>query len=255
VCGGEAPLDARTSTRTRHAPERRTGAPRSPTGRARRITAAARIHAALWDEIASLKRRPGEPISERDVSLAHGVSRTPVREAILRLADEGLVEIFPQSGTFVARIPLAALPEAIVIRKALEETAARLAAEHATREQLAALKDLVERQRALSTGSDREAFHAADEAFHAALADAAGYPGMWRLVQQVKVQVDRYRRLTLPQPGRMALVTKEHAAVLAAIRRRDGATAAARMGLHIERLLADLAGIRDLNPDHFVDTP
>ena len=214
MCGGEAPLDARTGTTRRHAPQR-----------ARRITAAARIHAALWDEIASLKRRPGEPISEKEVSLAHGVSRTPVREAILRLADEGLVEIFPQSGTFVARIPLAAL------------------------------KDLVERQRALSAGSDREAFHAADEAFHAALADAAGYPGIWTLVQQVKVQVDRYRRLTLPQPGRMALVTNEHAAVLAAIRRRDGATAAARMGAHIERLLADLAGIRDLNPDHFVDAP
>src|SRR5882672_7797394 len=80
-------------------------------GGARAGTAAAQIYADLRLELASLKRLPGEPLSESEIGIAYGVSRTPVREAILKLASEGLLEVFPQSGTFVARIPLAALPE------------------------------------------------------------------------------------------------------------------------------------------------
>src|SRR6516165_490382 len=101
-------------------------------GRPRSATAAARIYADLRAEMVSLARRPGEAISESEIAVSYGVSRTPVREAILKLSDEGLVEIFPQSGINVSRIPVRALPEAIVIRRALEETTTRLTAEHAT---------------------------------------------------------------------------------------------------------------------------
>ena len=100
---------------------------------------------------------------------------------------------------------------------------------------------------------DQQAFHRADEAFHAAIAEAAGHPRIWGLVQQVKVQVDRFRQLTLPQKGRMALVIREHAAVAAAIRRHDPQAAAKRMGVHLERLLGDIVDIRHLNPQFFVD--
>jgi DNA-binding GntR family transcriptional regulator len=95
------------------------------------------------------------------------VSRPPVREAILKLSDEGLLEIYPQSGIFVSRIPVAALPEAIIIRKALEETTARLAAERATSSQILALQSILERQREASAAGDRDTFHQADEMFHA----------------------------------------------------------------------------------------
>src|SRR6202795_4786700 len=88
-------------------------------GRPRAATAASRIYGDLRAELLSLQRRPGEVISEAEIALSYGVSRTPVREAILKLSDEGLLEIFPQSGIFVSRIPIAALPEAIIVRKAL----------------------------------------------------------------------------------------------------------------------------------------
>ena len=179
------------------------------------------IYADLRAQIMSLERRPGEPILESQIASAYGVSRTPVREAVLKLADEGLIEIFPQSGTFVARIPLAALPEAIVIRKSLEETSVRFAAQRASRSQIVAISAILERQREAELAGDREAFHSADEAFHAAIADAGGYPGIWKMVQQVKVHVDRYRRLTLPQEGRMARVIGEHAAIWTAIEAGD----------------------------------
>src|SRR6478609_451011 len=89
------------------------------------------VYQNLREDIVSLRLKPGDPISEKEVAGRYGVSRTPVREAIQRLADERLVEIFPQSGTFVARIPYDDLPEAMIIRKALETASVRLATEKA----------------------------------------------------------------------------------------------------------------------------
>jgi GntR family transcriptional regulator, rspAB operon transcriptional repressor len=220
-------------------------------GRPRTATAAWRIYTKLRSELLSLQRRPGEAISEAEIALAHGVSRTPVREAILKLSDDGLVEIFPQSGIFVSRIPLGALPEAIIIRKALEETTARLAAERATSSQILNLHSILERQREADAASDREAFHQADEAFHANIAEIARFPRIWALIQQVKIHVDRYRLLTLPQTGRMTQVIAEHTQVLAAIEAHDPAGAGMAMGQHLERLLADISATQNINPEFF----
>jgi DNA-binding GntR family transcriptional regulator len=211
------------------------------------------IYAELRAQIISFERRPGDPILESQIASAYGVSRTPVREAVLKLADEGLIEIFPQSGTFTARIPLASLPEAIVIRKALEQTSVQHAAQRASRSQIVAISAILERQREARSAGDRNAFHFADEAFHAAIADASGYPGIWKLVQQVKVHVDRCRRLTLPQEGRMERVVCEHARILMGVEAGDAAGAAAAMAAHLDGLAADIPDIRRLNPSYFVE--
>jgi len=238
------------------APKRQTDpAPSRPGGRLRAGNAAHLIYREVREDIVSMRRKPGEPIVERQIAVTRGVSRTPVREALLRLADEDLVEIFPQSGTFVARIPVAALPEAILMRTALEQTTARLAAERADAGQVARLNELIERQRRVVARGDSDRFHEADEAFHAAIADAAGHPGIWRFIEQVKIQVDRYRRLTLPVPGRMRRVIEEHAAIIAAIEAHDGTAAAAAIAAHLENLRASIGDVRDLNPDYFVDRP
>jgi len=216
-----------------------------------RATASARIYSDLRAELVSLARRPGEAISEAEIALTYGVSRTPVREAILKLADEGLVEIFPQSGIFVSRIPIGELPEAIIIRKALEETTTRMAAERATASQLLNLHAVLERQREATAAKDREGFHRADEMFHAAIAEVAGYPGIWPLILQVKVHVDRFRLLTLPQTGRMAEVIAEHEPILAAIEAHDPERARQAMARHLERLLDDISAIQTINPEFF----
>jgi GntR family transcriptional regulator, rspAB operon transcriptional repressor len=220
-------------------------------GRPRAATAASKIYSDLRSQLVSLQRRPGEVVSEAEIALSYGVSRTPVREAILKLSDEGLLEIFPQSGIFVSRIPIAALPEAIIIRKALEETTARLAAERATSSQILTLRAILERQREANTAGDRDAFHHADELFHATIAEVAKYPGIWTLIQQVKVHVDRYRRLTLPQQGRIARTIAEHEAILAAIEAHDPAGAKIAMEVHLERLLSDISATQNINPEFF----
>jgi len=226
--------------------------PAQPVG-TRAETAAKMLYRELKAEIVSIGRKPGEPIVEREIASSFGVSRTPVREAILRLADEALVDIFPQSGTFVAKIPLASLPEAILVRKALEQVTARLAAEAANPERATELYEVIDRQRRMQKAGNRDRFHEADEIFHAMIAETAGHPGIWILIQQVKIQVDRYRRLTLPVPGRMARVLQEHTAIVEAIEARDPARAAAAMAAHLDGLSASIADVRDLNPEYFVE--
>ena len=220
-------------------------------GRPRAATASSRIYSDLRTELVSLQRRPGEAISEAEIALSYGVSRTPVREAILKLSNEGLLEIFPQSGIFVSRIPVAALPEAIIIRKALEATTAQMAAERATASQILVLHSILQRQREASAAKDDDAFHRADEMFHATIAEVAGYPGIWTLIQQVKVHVDRYRRLTLPQQGRIGGVIVEHEAILDAIERHDLAGARSAMEFHLERLLDNISATQSINPEFF----
>lgn len=137
-----------------------------------------------------------------------------------------------------------------MIRKALEETSARFAAERASRSTAVSISAAPERQREAEPAIDREAFHSADETFHAAIAHAGGYPGIWKLVQPVKVHVDRYRRLTLPQEGRMKRVIAERAAVLATI---EAAGDVLAMAAHLDGLAADIPDIRRLNPEYFAE--
>jgi DNA-binding GntR family transcriptional regulator len=235
---------AETAVRSAGASNRRNGRPRT-------ATASSKIYSDLRTELVSMQRRPGEVISEAEIALSYGVSRTPVREAILKLADEGLLEIFPQSGIFVSRIPIAALPEAIIVRKALEATTAQLATERAAASQILVLHAILERQREANAAGDADTFHRADEMFHATIAEIAGHPGIWTLIQQVKVHVDRYRRLTLPQEGRIARVIVEHEAILAAIEAHDPTGARTAMERHLESLLDNISVTQNINPDFF----
>lgn len=209
------------------------------------------IYGELRNDIVGTRRAPEQPINEKEIAERYGVSRTPVREALLRLSAEGLVVIRPQSGTFVARIPYAALPEAILIRRALENLTVRHAAQNADRAKVSRLEEVIERQIVLEQGQDYDQFLAADEELHELIAEVAGYPGVWRLVEQVKVQVDRYRRLTLPVPGRLGRVVREHAAIVAGIAVGDPDRAAAAMDAHLDGLSSSLSDVSNLNPQFF----
>lgn len=206
----------------------------------------------IRQQIISMALVPGTPISEKEIALREGVSRTPVREAVLRLAEEKLVEVVPKSGTFVARIPLSALPEALVIRKALEEVTVRAATALATPADFLELRAILQRQTQEAEAGDVQAFHLADEDFHAHIAQVGRYSGIWDLIQQVKVQVDRYRRLTLPQTGRMRIVIEEHTAVLDAMEAGDADRATKCMSYHLEKLKLDIEVFRDQWPDYFI---
>ncbi|AYD04073.1 GntR family transcriptional regulator (plasmid) [Neorhizobium sp. NCHU2750] len=204
----------------------------------RTASTSALIYQVLWNDIVSLRRYPGDPIMEKEIASQFGVSRTPVREAILRLANEKLVEILPQSGTFVARIALDTLPEAIIIRKALEEVTVRAACEKATRAQIATLRANLELQKVEAAEANYEGFRKTDDTFHTLIAEAAGYPGIWEIIKSVKIKVDRYCHLSLPKPGRISRLIKEHTAIYNAIRDHEPDRATEAMHVHLDAIMS-----------------
>lgn len=206
----------------------------------------------LLERITIMELPPGAAISEPDLASEAGVSRTPVREAVQRLSREGLVEVVPKSGTFVARIPVSALPEAVIARRALECMTARAATQFATRSQILALQSVLEEHKELAELGDRKRFFKSDERFHELLATIGRLPGFWRLVQQVKLQLDRFRRLTLPEEGRMQLVIAEHTAVVDAIRARDPEAAEDAIEKHLSGLQLHIEAIVAAHPDYFI---
>ena len=217
----------------------------------RRITAGSAIYDRLHSAIVSLQMPPGMPLQEKRIAEEFGVSRTPVREALLRLAEAGLVDIFPQSGTFVSLVPVSAIPEAVVIRKALEGTTVEKAASIATSADIARLDAIIARQRVDAAHDETSAFHEEDEAFHEAIAGIAGYPGIWTILKTVKIQIDRARRLTLPALGRMDNVIEEHVTIRDAIAAHNVEGARNAMMHHLSAVILDVAELQLQHPDYF----
>jgi DNA-binding GntR family transcriptional regulator len=217
-----------------------------------RVTAAGALFEKLREAIVAMELPPGAALSEKALTQRFGVGRTPLREALIRLAEIGLVDVFPQSGTFVSRISVAAIPEATAVRQALERLTVERAAEAANEADIAKLDDIIARQRFFAGRRDLRAFHESDEAFHEAIALIADYPGVWRVLKQVKVQIDRARQLTLPALGRMNKVVGEHLVIRDAIAHHDVGSAGAAMREHLSAVILDLEHLRRQNPNFFI---
>lgn len=201
---------------------------------------AIQVHAYLRSLILKLRLAPGIALSENDLSVRLGVSRTPVREAFIRLADEGLVDIFPQRGTFVAPIRMPEVEEAYFLRRVLEIAVVRRAAEQMAEAQVAELEANLEEQKAALSSDDNDAFMALDEEFHRLLSDGVSLPRAWRVIEGVKGQLDRVRYVSLPERGHGGLICQQHLAILSAIRARDPDRAGTEMHRHLHEIWASV---------------
>lgn len=217
-----------------------------------RKTNATVIYEALFQSIATMELLPGAPLQEKVLTQRFNVSRTPVREALLHLSRDGLVDLYPQSGTFVSRIDIGALRQTVVIRRALEAETAMQAATLATASDLARLDMVLARQRLSDEVGDPVTFHEADESFHATMAAIARYETVWELVRQTKVQIDRVRRLTLPAAGRMKRVIAEHLRIREAIAAKNPEAAVAALHAHLSVIVPDVDQLGAQYPDYFV---
>lgn len=179
----------------------------------------------------------GAPLHENDIATACRISRTPVRAALRQLVLEGLVTTWPQVGSVVASIDRAQIAEGVVIRRALEGEIVRLLAQEAQPDWQRIEALLAVQSDAVARG-DAYAFFVADEQFHACLAEMAGVPAAWRLVQSVKAHIDRVRLLaTRHQPGRHREAYLEHLAIVEAVRRGRAEEATREMSRHVEGVL------------------
>ena len=196
---------------------------------------------------------PGRKISESEIAAQYGVSRQPVREAFIRLSDEGLLAILPHRGTRIRRIGLTAVRESRFIREAIEADIVRLLAERPDQTSVKELRDLIDQQHAMVDGDPFE-FIRADETFHRALARSAAKDGIWQRVQELKVQMDRVRFLALGHFPVRKLID-QHAAIVEGIAKGDVAVAEAALRLHLREVLSDLPLIAQENPDFFDAVP
>ena len=205
----------------------------------------------LRDAIVSGELEPGRQLSENELATRLCVSRTPVREALIRLRDDRLVEIVAQLGTFVTLISEAAVADAYFVREALECAAVREAAAHAQKQDVAALRGIVARQDDVRASEDYARWFVLDEEFHRALCDLSGHPVAWTLIRRVSGHLDRIRRLSLPQPRYLDQMVGEHRLILKAIARGDPDAAEDAMRHHLRMVLTALPLLRSSYPDYF----
>lgn len=210
--------------------------------------AAPQLYEVLRSAIIDLSLPPGSPLSRPALAAQFGVSSTPVRDALMRLEEEGLVDVFPQHATEVSRIDTEAAHQAHVLRRALETEMVRMAARDGGNALRRDLEQSVARMRALLGLKAFERFSEEDAFFHRSLFAAAGTPDLWLLVRNRSGHLDRLRRLHLPSPGKGEAIVADHGAIAAAIAAGDPAAAEAAMRKHLAGTVANVADIRARYP-------
>ncbi len=219
----------------------------------RKLPAAEQVYRGLREAILTCRLEPNEAISENRLCGLFGVSRSPVRTAITRLAEDGLIDIFPQRGTFVAPIKLRQVREAQFARSALEVALAAEAAKHWRDADTRALKANLEEQKRHAKAGDGWAFYLDNESFHQVIAQAARMEGVWGTVQSVKTLWDRIGHMANRVPAHMAEIIEEHQSIVGALDSRDPKRAAATMKLHLKSVDHAIARLRPLHADYFVE--
>jgi len=212
------------------------------------------VYTELSEAIRSLELPPGTRLSEPSLAERLRVSRVPVREAIGRLADQGLVTVVPQVGTRVAPILLSEVENACFIRGSLEAGAFARAIARPELDPdagLAALHGILAANRAAFDAGDAAEFFATDEQLHHAVFALAGVPQVWELVRGVKVQLDRLRRLHLRHVMANREIVDEHAQIVDAIENRDALRGQQVIARHAARIILDAGELRAEYPEYF----
>lgn len=195
---------------------------------------------------------PGTRLSEQEIATQLSVSRQPVREALIRLASTGLVQIQPQRGTQVVKISADHVIQARAIREQIEAGVVLRACELGlSKLQISGLRELIRVQKEAIDHEDLTSFKNADEAFHRALADLAQLPLAWETISDIKAHLDRVCILTLETPANMRPLILQHEMIIDCIERRDGPAAELAIRHHLRELLLALPDVIERQPDFF----
>lgn len=227
----------------------RSGLPNRSWALEQRSPVGPQVHAILRSQIVQGELAPGATLSEADIAQRFSTSRQPVREAFIKLSEEGLLEVRPQRGTFVRKVDKVAIIDARFVREAIEADIVKELA-------VAPSADLVEELRALLVAQAAVPvnrifdFMKLDERFHKTLAAAAGRSYAWKVIESVKVQMDRVRYLSLRTFPKQRLV-RQHMAIVDAIEHVKPEDAEREMRAHLRVILNDLPHIEEQHPEFF----
>jgi len=201
------------------------------------------VYEEIREAIIDLRLAPGEPLREAAISEQLGVSKTPVREALGRLEQEGLVETASFKGAVVSGYSPRDLEELYELRALLEGAAVRTAADEASEETRARMQQLVERSRELRDAGDLVELASLLGEFDLVVYDQVTNRRVSALIDNLRAHLTRIGNLTEGIPGRVVASVEEHAAIVDAIMRRDPGDAERLMRAHIASVLTDqLAG-------------
>jgi GntR family transcriptional regulator, rspAB operon transcriptional repressor len=231
----------------------RRAAPHSTERLDRDRQAAPQVFERLRGLIISLALPPGSPLSRAALAGQFGVSSTPIRDALMRLEEEGLVDVFPQYATVVSRVDVRLAQQAHFLRQAVElEIVRTLAASH-DETFVADLNRTIAQQQQFAKAGEFEKFMAADNEFHAKLYAAADKQDIWALVKSRSGHIDRLRRLHLPSPGKAQDIVRHHKLIAKAIGAGDPDEAQKHLRTHLSGTLSELAQIRARYPEYLTD--
>jgi len=207
------------------------------------------IHRILRERIIKNDLPPGSKLSEPELARSYDVSRQPVRETFIKLAEEGLVNIRPQRATLVTKIDYEVVLQSRFVREAVEADIVALLAADGDSDLVCELRDQLAYQAKVAETSPFD-FINEDLKFHRTLAEAAGKDVAWKFIESLNSQMDRVRFLSLGQFPAKQLVA-EHTRVVDQIERKDPTRASVAMRVHLQRLIQDLPQIIRENADYF----
>ncbi|WDR06861.1 GntR family transcriptional regulator [Devosia rhodophyticola] len=213
---------------------------------------ASQVYDHLMQRILDMELEPFQELSEARLATEFGVSRTPVREALARLARRGLVDILPQRGTRVSPLSEELIAKSRFIREALERPLVRLAAEKLTSEIAALMNREIALQKTYATLNDDQGFLDSDDQFHALIGRAAGFESIWDEVREAKFHMDRVRRLSLLSQQHMLDLVAEHEDILEKMLAHDVDGADKSIASHLTSVMHELDLIRSRTPQYFV---
>lgn len=216
-------------------------------------TAADQVYAHLRERILTFDLPPDATLSRADLAKSYGVSQTPVREALQRLEQDGLVQIFPQSKTIVARIDLVDLRETHFYRVSLECEVVRRLATSENRSIVKDIQAILNLQKSLVSSTDQiDLFTSLDRSFHEVMFHSIGMDRMQRVMMRRMGHLTRCQFLELPMTGKMEWIVAGHQAIIDGIASNDPAAATTAMREHISGTIKRISALRDQFPDYFV---
>ncbi|WP_035728455.1 GntR family transcriptional regulator [Bradyrhizobium murdochi] len=224
--------------------------PRSANRLDRDRQAAPQVFERLRGMIISLELPPGSPLSRAALAGQFGVSSTPIRDALMRLEEEGLVDVFPQYATVVSRVDVRLAQQAHFLRQAVELEIVRMLAMRHDEAFTAELHATIVRQQHFVKAGDFEKFMAADNEFHAQLYAATDKQDIWSLVRSRSGHIDRLRRLHLPSPGKAQDILRHHKLIAKAIEAGQPEEAQKHLRTHLSGTLSELDQIRSRYPEY-----
>jgi DNA-binding GntR family transcriptional regulator len=216
------------------------------------VTAAQRVYDDLRRRIVNLELPPGTTLSRVELTRQYEVSQTPLREAMQRLEQDGLIDIFPQSRTVVTKIDSAQLYEAHFLRVAVEAEVVRRLARAPDPAVIKKARAILTLQEALADNLDEIGmFNELDEAFHQTLFGAVGQLNLHRMLKAKAGHLARARRLDLPKGGKIRAILNSHRAIVDAIEAGDGLAAQDAMRDHLAGTVGRIEALQREHPDHF----